>query len=232
MSRPGPELLGPVPHVFAEDLDAPQPTDEDRHHLERVLRVRVGDAITVSDGAGRWRRCRMGTPMEPVGPVESVAAPEPPITLCFALVKGERPELVVQKLTELGVDRVVPFVADRSVVRWDPSKGTKEVVRLRAVARNAAMQSRRSWLPVVEDIATFDEVAARPGAARADVHGHPPSLATPVVLVGPEGGWSDRERAVALPAVVLGDHVLRSETAALVAGALLTALRGGLVTRS
>jgi 16S rRNA (uracil1498-N3)-methyltransferase len=215
--------------VFVADVDAPALADGDRHHLERVLRLRPGDPITVSDGAGRWRPARFGAEIDIDGAVVECRPATVPITICFALVKGERPELVVQKLTELGVDRIVPFVAARSVVRWDPPKTAREAGRLRAVARAAAMQSRRCWLPAVDEVADFAAVAARPGAARAERDGDPPDLARPTVLVGPEGGWSDEERDVPLPVVGLGDHVLRAETAAITAAALLAALRSGLV---
>jgi len=91
------------------------------------------------------------------------------------------------------------------------------------------MQSRRVRLPVVEDVADFASVASRPGAALAVRHGDPPSLRWPLLVVGPEGGWSPEEAAAPLPQIGLGPHVLRAETAALVAGALLAALRSGLV---
>ena len=149
--------------------------------------------------------------------------------MAFALTKGERPEWAVQKLTEAGVDRLVPFVAARSVARWDAGRAAGHGERLRRVAREAAVQSRRLWLPVVEDVAGFAGVAARPGAALAQRGGGPPSLEHPVVLVGPEGGWSDEELAAGLPNVGLGPHVLRAETAAVAAGVLLAAVRAGLV---
>jgi 16S rRNA (uracil1498-N3)-methyltransferase len=215
--------------VFVADVHVPALDDSDHHHLERVLRLRPGDPLTVSDGAGRWRTARFGDEVEVDGAVVECPPVAVPLTICFALVKGERPELVVQKLTELGVDRIVPFVAARSVVRWDPTKAAREAGRLRAIARAAAMQSRRCWLPAVEEIADFAAVAAQPGAARADRGGDPPDLARPTVLVGPEGGWSDEERGIPLPVVGLGDHVLRAETAAITAAALLAALRSGLV---
>jgi 16S rRNA (uracil1498-N3)-methyltransferase len=215
--------------VFVADVDAPELDDGDRHHLQRVLRLRPGDPLTVSDGAGRWRPARFGAAVDVDGPVVECAPSTVLITICFALVKGERPELVVQKLTELGVDRIVPFVAARSVVRWEPDKAAREAVRLRAVARSAAMQSRRCWLPVVDEVADYVKVSRGPGVARADRDGDPPDLARPTVLVGPEGGWSDEERAVPLPIVGLGDHVLRAETAAITAAVLLAALRSGWV---
>jgi 16S rRNA (uracil1498-N3)-methyltransferase len=212
-------------HAFVRDLDAPELANHDHHHLARVLRLRSGDELTVSDGAGGWRRCRFGQPLDPIGEIERDDVPHPEITVAFALVKGERPEWVVQKLTEVGVDRIVPFVAERSVVQWDSDKAERNHARLLTVAREAAMQSRRAWLPVVEPIGTFAEVADRPGAALADRAGAPPSLRRPLVLVGPEGGWSETERARGLPTVGLGPTVLRAETAALVAAAALCGLR-------
>ena len=219
------------PWVFVDDVDAPVLDDGDRHHLERVLRVRLGDAVVVSDGRGRWRGGALaeGGAVEPTSEVEVAGRPVPPITIAFALTKGERPELVVQKLTEIGVDRIVPFAAGRSVVRWDAARAATQVERLRRVAKEAAMQSRRPWLPEVDDLASFDAVAALPGAALADRHGAPPDLDRPALLVGPEGGWTDAERAVGLPVVGLGTHVLRAETAAIAAAVVLGVLREGLV---
>jgi 16S rRNA (uracil1498-N3)-methyltransferase len=134
----------------------------------------------------------------------------------------------VQKLTEIGVDRIVPLAAARSVVRW-PAGGA-QLGRLRRVAREAAVQSRRTWLPVVDDVAAFERLAAEPGAALAHPGGRPPTLDRPVVLVGPEGGWDDAELAGGRSLVGLGPRVLRTETAAVVAGTLLCALRAGTVS--
>jgi 16S rRNA (uracil1498-N3)-methyltransferase len=217
--------------VFVADVAAPALDDEDRHHLERVLRLRDGEEVTASDGRGGWRACAFvgGGGLLPVAEVEHVPAPSPAITVAFALTKGEKPETAVQKLTELGVDRIVPFAAGRSVARWDADRAARHVARLRKVAREAAMQSRRAYLPVVDEAVDFATVAALRGACMADAGGAPPSLERPVILVGPEGGWTEEERAAGLPAVGLGAHVLRAETAAITAGALLGALRLGLV---
>jgi 16S rRNA (uracil1498-N3)-methyltransferase len=212
-------------HVFVDDLAAPALHDDDHHHLARVLRVRDGDLVTVADGTGRWRPARMGTPLVPAGDVVTTAAAAPAVTICLALVKGDRPELAVQKLTELGADRVVLFGADRSVVRWDAARAARQRDRLRAVARAAAMQSRRARIPAVEVVGGFADVASLPGATLADRGGDPLSLAHPTVLVGPEGGWSDAERAAGLARVALSDAVLRAETAAITACAVLTTLR-------
>jgi 16S rRNA (uracil1498-N3)-methyltransferase len=231
---PVPAGPGPAPLVFVPsvEVDEPDVSPGDRHHLVRVLRLRPGDELTVGDGRGRWRACRLaaGGAVVPVAEVEEAPAPAPALTVAVALTKGERPELAVQKLTEVGVDRIVPFVAGRSVVRWEGERAERHVERLRRVAREAAMQSRRAHLPEVGALTDFATVAALPGAARAERGGDPPSLRLPVVLVGPEGGWTPEERAVPLPAVGLGAPVLRAETAAVVAGALLAALREELLS--
>lgn len=217
--------------AFVADLDRPVLGDGDLHHLARVLRVAPGADITVGDGDGRWRPGRFtGTSdVEPAGEVVRDPAPAPPVAVAFALVKGERPELVVQKLTELGVDRVAPFVAARSVVRWDDAKAARQLARWHEIARLASMQCRRTRLPQVDPLGTFSQVTGLPGAALAERGGGPPSLAHPTVLVGPEGGWSDEERAADVPHVAIATHIVRSETAAITAGALMTALRGSLV---
>ncbi|HEX5365989.1 MAG TPA: RsmE family RNA methyltransferase [Acidimicrobiales bacterium] len=219
-------------HAFVDDLDAPVLRAGDHHHLARVLRLAVGDPITVGDGGGRWRAARLGAGPDVgvVGPVVADPRPEPALTVAFALVKGDRPEQVVQKLTELGVDCIVPFVADRSVVRWDRPRAARHGERFAEIARAAAQQCRRTWLPQVTALATFADAARRPGAALAERGGRPPSLDRPAVLVGPEGGWSTGERACGLPHVELAAHVVRAETAAVAAGTLLAALRHQIVT--
>jgi 16S rRNA (uracil1498-N3)-methyltransferase len=132
----------------------------------------------------------------------------------------------VQKLTELSIDHIVILRTERSVIRWEGDRGAHHLERLRRIAREAAMQSRRSWLPTVEGV---HALADHPGAALADPGGRPPARGDGVVLCGPEGGWSDGERAEARDRVALGPAVLRAETAAVTAGALLAALRHGLV---
>lgn len=214
-------------HAFVADLAAPVLDDEDRHHLERVLRLRPGDLVTVADGEGAWRPCRFGAALVPDGPVVTEPPPDPPVTVAFAVVKGDRPEWAVQKLTELGVDRLVPIRCDRSVVRWDGPRGARHVERLRRVAREASVQARRARLPEVEAMTTFAEVARRPGALLAEPGGRPVGAGDALVLIGPEGGWSADELASGPPTVGLGPSVLRAETAAVAAGVLLTALRPG-----
>jgi 16S rRNA (uracil1498-N3)-methyltransferase len=220
---------GTGPHAFVDDAEHPVLADEDRHHLAKALRVRPGDVMTVADGRGAWRPCRFGDELEPVGPIEHVPAPAPALTIAFALVKGERPELIVQKATELGIDRIVPFVAARSVVRPEAGRVDRQVERWRRVAREAAMQSRRAWLPEVAEPVDFSALVALPGVCRADRGGAAPSLERPTVVVGPEGGWTSEEAAAIPVCVGLGPQVLRAETASIAAATLLAALRSGLV---
>ncbi|MEO7430395.1 MAG: RsmE family RNA methyltransferase, partial [Acidimicrobiales bacterium] len=198
----------PGPLVFVESLDDPVLSDADRHHLERVRRIRAGSAITMADGFGRWRTGVLAADLETTGPVEEEPPPHPPLTIGFALVKGDKPELIVQKLTELGIDRVVPFRAERSVVRWDDEKAAKAVARLRTVARSAASQCHRARLPIIDELTDLRALAQEPGVAMADRDGDPPSLDHPVVLIGPEGGWAQEERTLGVPRVALGDHIL------------------------
>jgi len=218
----------PGPFVLVDDLEAPVLDPGDAHHLQRVLRLSSGDAVVLGDGRGRWRPARFGDPVRPDGPIESAPRDEPNLAVGFALVKGGRPEHVVQKLTELGIDRIVPFRAARSVVRWDEERAAKAVARLRAVARAATMQCHRPWLPEVDDVADLGALLGTDGVALADRGGAAPSL-HPLVLVGPEGGWSPEERASAdaagAPRMALGPHVLRAETASVAVSSLLVTLR-------
>jgi 16S rRNA (uracil1498-N3)-methyltransferase len=250
--------------VYVRDLEAPEPDEDDVHHLSAVLRLRPGELVIASDGAGGWRPCRVAgvvgpgsgvgsgsgvgvgvgpgsrasrgrrSPvpvLEPSGDVRRSPRAVPEITVGFSLAKGDRTEWAAMKLSELGVDRIVPLVCERTVARA-PRAG-----RLERVAREAAMQARRVWLPEVlpplvfaEAVALLGGSAPSPaGVAIAEPGGSPPSLASPVVLVGPEGGWSPGELAVGLPRVHLGPTILRIETAAVVAGALLAGLRSGVV---
>jgi 16S rRNA (uracil1498-N3)-methyltransferase len=229
--------------VFVEDPAHPLVGEEDEHHLSRVLRLRPGEEVVASDGAGRWVRTRWaggaelgllrdGTGVGGDGSLQFEEQVGPALTVAFAPTKGERPEWVVQKLTELGIDRIVPLVSERSVVRWQGRRGQATTARLRRVAREAAAQCRRVWLPELSETVRFAELAALGGPGEvvlAQLSGDRPTLAGRVVAVGPEGGWSTEELASGLPTVGFGLSVLRAETAAVTAGALLASLRTGTV---
>lgn len=215
-------------HAFVADIAHPVLDDDDRHHLLRVLRLGRDEAVGVSDGVGGWRVCRHAGDgvLEPLTDVQRESEPAVEIAIAFAPVKGERVEWVVQKLTEFGVDRIVPFTSERSVVRWDHTRAAKQHERLGRVAREAAMQSRRVRLPIVEPLTTFADVAARRGACLADPDGGPIALSHPLVIVGPEGGFSPREVDTVAHKVRLSSGVLRAESASLAASVLINALRG------
>ena len=222
--RPG----GTAPHVIVDDVNAPLLSDEDLHHLEKVRRLRAGDLVSVTDGAGAWRWCEFQAPLLiPCADIQRAVKPEPLLTVGFALVKGSKPELVVQKLTELGIDIICPFVAERSVVRWDDSKIERQTERLSKVSREASMQSRRVWLPDVKPVAMFADIVRAGGVVRADRGGEALSAEHTTVLVGPEGGWSDDEQDSS-PIVGIGQTVLRAETAAIAVGTIMVSLRDGL----
>ena len=246
-AAPDAELRATAALVFVEDLDYLELSDDDAHHLGAVLRLKPGESVAAADGAGKWRICaftslavptrggiggraakarRFG--LELAGPVHIIEVPSPRLEIGFSWAKAERTEWAVAKLVELGVDLMTPLVADRTVVRPDRDGAARREGRLRKIVREAAMQSRRPLLAEIGTSQTVDAVLKRVPAsaiALAEPGGDPISLETPVVLVGPEGGWSERELAVITNRVALGDGVLRVETAALAAGAILTALR-------
>ena len=229
---PSPRPGGTAPHVIVSDVEHPRLDTDAHHHLERVRRIRPGEPVSVTDGDGRWRWCRFGTEFEPDGDVMTDARPEPSLQVGVALVKGDRPELVVQKLTEIGVDRIILFEAERSVVHWDAAKVERNLERLRRVAREALMQSRRTFLPRVEHrpAGVSGVVGGDPGSwCRAERGGSAIVPSSTSILIGPEGGWSPEERSTVPDEVSLGPNVLRAETAALVAGVLLTAARSNLL---
>jgi 16S rRNA (uracil1498-N3)-methyltransferase len=237
---PLPAQVAATAHVFAERLDDRITVDgDDGHHLQRARRVRAGETVTVADGHGRWRA--YAVVRSAGGAVEldalTLLGHEPPLvprlTVAFALTKGQKPELAVQKLTELGVDRIVVVEAARSVVHWDDDKVPAAFTRLERVAREAAMQSRRARIPVVDGPVTPVELARFPGL----VVGAPDGLAAAdlpaptggewVVTVGPEGGFDDDELRMFGTAwrLAVGPFVLRAETAAIAAAAALAGRR-------
>lgn len=211
----------------------------DGHHLQRVRRLRAGEAVTAADGAGSWRLYDVCSATDgrvvlaPVGPVTEEPALIPRVSVAFAPAKGDQAGAVVHQLVELGVDRVVPVSLERSVVRWDGARAEKAVARLQRVAREAAMQCRRAWLPEIAPAAALEAVALQPGLLVADRTGVAAAMlpAAPaegwLVLVGPEGGLSPGELARVGPAVRLavGPYVLRAVTAPVAAAAALVGQR-------
>jgi len=216
------------PHVFVEDLEHPQLSADDAHHLQRVLRLRPGDPITICDGAYAWRSAVFESSPSITGDIVRVSPPSPRITIGFVVPKGDRPSWIVQKLTELGVDEIHLLTSQRSVVKWNSDKADRQLQRLQRIAREAAMQSRQVRIPEIKAIRDVQLAAADSGAALTHRTGSRLSLKQSVLYVGPEGGW-DNSELVGMPTINLGSSVLRSETAAVTAAAALSLLREDLL---
>ena len=150
-------------HVFIRSLAEPELEKEDAHHLLKVLRVTEHDIVTVSDGRGSWITAKLDRNGEihPLSEIFETAPRKHMLSVAFAPVKGEKPEVIVQKLTELGIDEIIPLAPTRrSVVKWDDARVAKNEERLRKIAREAAMQSRRTWLPSIHSITALADVLA------------------------------------------------------------------------
>lgn len=217
------------PHVFVDSLAELRVNSDDLAHLRKSLRMRPGDALTASDGQGSWRHVRFGAAdrLDPAGDIITVAEPAPEMCVAFSLVKGQKPELVIQKLTELGLDRIVVLDADRSVVKWDDEKIDRAEQRWGRIVREAAMQSHRVRLPTVEALIPAVAWIGEAPVSIAHFGGEAVGSSHTSIAIGPEGGWSPEETAAAARTVSLGSTVLRAETAAIAAGTLLTAVRTG-----
>ncbi|MCI0569851.1 MAG: 16S rRNA (uracil(1498)-N(3))-methyltransferase [Myxococcaceae bacterium] len=241
-------LLHPVP---APDAPALTVTGDGFHYLARVLRLREGDTLEVFDGAGSSWPARVetldahaATARLSLGP-RRTAPPPMSLTLLQGLPKGDKLELVLQKATELGATAVAPVETARSVVRIPPEKAQERVHRWVRIVEEAARQCRRSDVPTVHPPRPLLAAARElPQGTRLlvldeETHATPLShaaagaLDAPLALVvGPEGGLT-REEVTALVAlgaqpVTLGARILRTETAALAALAVLLHLRGEL----
>ena len=208
-------------------------------HAAVVRRLRPGERVDVGDGAGLIAECVVADGRDKAGlrlAVKSrrrVPRPEPAITVIQAIPKGDRGELAVEEMTEVGVDRIVPWAAERSVPVWRDDRGA---ARWRATAREAAKQSRRAWIPEVTGPLTAAGAAGLiqlaalavlldPDAASPLTAVVPPASGDLVVVVGPEGGITEQEsaafRAAGAMACRLGPTVLRASTAGAVCAALL-----------
>lgn len=215
-------------HVFVDDLASPVLNDDDFHHLGRVMRLRRGENVTCSDGRGSWRLAQWDDGLHFVGEINMVPAPSATLSVAVAPVKGDRTEFVVEKLVEIGIDRIVILSpTDHSVVRWSSDKTTQVLERFRRIARAAAMQSRRVFLPEVvgpidlDDLLGGDE--ARGQVAMAEPGGSADISTIQTLLIGPEGGFSAEEVAKSPQLVGLGASILRAETAAIVGASLMVA---------
>jgi len=206
--------------------------EEESHHLVRVLRSRPGDRFLAHDGRGAVYLCALmrgaegwsGEILESLDP-----ATESPLRICLAqsLIKKDRFEWVVQKAVELGVREIVPLLTWRTEVRPDEEGRERKMRRWDKIAHEAFKQSARTWLTKIHEAQTLTDFLSRPAAElrfvldeeqgidlRDLIRGR--RISACELLVGPEGGWDERDRALLkehnVTAVNLGRRVLRAET--------------------
>ena len=228
-------------------------------HAASVRRIGAGEWVDVVDGAGLRGTCEVsGSDKSSLSLVVRTLvredAPRPEVILVQALAKGGRDEAAVEICTEIGIDRVIPWASQRAIVQWKGPKAEKGRAKWEGVARAAAKQSRRAYVPVVEDVKDSRELASwiasltgeagmafvcheeatdSLGAALARIQESSEDGALPAriaLIVGPEGGIGSEETAQLVDAggrtIGLGDNVLRSSTAGAVALTLIRAAAG------
>ena len=212
----------------------------DVNHMKNVLRMRIGEEVTVSDGQGKEYLCQIRdfeeeqVQLKIVETKASDAELPSKIYLFQGLPKQEKMELIVQKCVELGIYAVVPVSMKRCVVKLDAKKAAKKVARWQQIAESAAKQSKRMLIPEIHEVMTYKEALAFAG--HLDVKLIPYELAKGMketreilnelrpgqsigIFIGPEGGFEEEEVSKALEAgahaITLGRRILRTETAGL-----------------
>ncbi len=226
--------------IFAGDIAGPsvEISGDEFHHAVRVVRVREGEEIEIFDGRGHAARGRVGE----IGPhmlrvdVEAeIPSRESPVRvhLATAIIQLDKFELVLQKATELGAASIIPLVTDRIEVREERYRGKRE--RWEKIIFEAVKQSGRAVVPRVNDPTRFDEIAKQNGPrivfdADEEPDAAPKRVDEVTVLIGPEGGWSEREIALARETRCifqrLGPRRLRAETAAIASLSLMASRYG------
>jgi 16S rRNA (uracil1498-N3)-methyltransferase len=215
-------------------------------HAATVSRIRVGEAIRVGNGVGAIGHGTVVNALKDslvirVESVEVVTATTPEIVLVQALAKTDRDERAVEMSTELGVDRIVPWMAERSVSRWDDSKAEKGRQKWQAIAREASKQSIRAFVPQIDALSTTtqllrdflpESILVLDPTGTQSLSSVPLSSGSIVVIVGPEGGLSSREleqlRIHGAHIVTVGSNILRTSTAGPAALAVLNSRLGRL----
>jgi len=227
-----PAPLRSLPRSFVDGAAPDGPIElpqEELDKLRKVLRLQSGAEIAVLPGDGSLIRCRLeGRTAVPVSCERPPTEPSHRLTLAQALPKPDKLDAVVRMGTEIGVSEFVVFPSERSLAKWDGSKLEDRLRRLRTIAREAAEQCFRTLVPKVRWLPSLDAVleALPQAVVLSEVEGvgrhlgqtEPPSA----IVIGPEGGWSPREvQRISDRAATLGPRVLRVDTAAAVAAALV-----------
>lgn len=241
------------PQAFAADKVVTLGADESQH-LRNVLRLKTGDEVYIFDGAGREfrgavdRLSRIATYIQVTEEVGPAAAESPlQLTMAVALLKGEKFDLVIQKLTELGVNCIVPLMTKRADVRIrNYDDADRKLIRWRRIVMEATKQCGRARLMTITSPITFDEFVTSPhaegervmfaergGAQLRTVVAGQTTSAQATALVGSEGGWTDDEinqaRGAGWQIITLGGRIMRAETAAIACAALLQHQFGDLI---
>lgn len=235
-----------MPRFFVEPCQIQEETHEirvtgtDVNHIRNVLRMKQGEELWVSDGAGKEYHCQIaGMDGEEIL-LHILYAQEPDyelsnqIYLFQGLPKADKMELIIQKAVELGVHEIIPVETRRSVVKLDAKKAEKKTARWQQIAESAAKQSRRMYVPRVSSVLSFSEALKKAG--ELDIKLIPYELAQGMketrailgsirpgqsigIFIGPEGGFEEQEVQAASEAgaspITLGKRILRTETAGL-----------------
>ena len=231
-------------HYFGSIKDDLASIDPNQlHHLLTVRRTNVGEKIEVSDGKDAYLCVVESLDPLRIAVLEKISHKrelDVALTIGFALLKGDHNDLIVLKCTELGVSEFIPLLSSRCIVKPD-GRSDNKLLRLRKKAEEGAMQCRRDLVPSVNDYATYEEVLNTPADiklfAYEGVFGSSEDLLSVckdmpkgsrvLVLIGPEGGFSDEEAKAALDHgfrfVSLGRRILRAETAALYCASIIGA---------
>lgn len=221
---------------------------DDAHHIRRVMRMQVGDMLMVCNGNGRTSRGTIvafdehGVRVALCEEVQTSTEPAVPLWVAQSMPKGDKMDVVIQKGTELGATAFYPFYSARTIVHYADTQVTKRTQRWRKIAKEAAEQAGRATIPFVHEPHSWQGIWALHAQAaltlwcdvqatqrlssvlQSDVQAQVPTTEAPqrplLVIIGPEGGWTEEERMTAHHAgcrlVSLGNRTLRTETAALV----------------
>ena len=213
--------------------------DSDIHHIKNVMRMKIGESIEVVYD-NKIYICKIDS-VDPIElNIESVIEKENKlnldITIAVALVKEQKMDLILQKLTELGVNTIIPISMERSIVKLDDVKFSKKKVRWEAICKEAGEQSKRTSIPVIENIMSIKDLSKMEAdyklVASTKEKGkmfnyylqNINNCAKIILVVGPEGGISDREESIlnenGFESVSFGDLIFRVETAVIYAASI------------
>jgi 16S rRNA (uracil1498-N3)-methyltransferase len=219
-------------------------TGDDAHHLANVMRAKPGETVIISDGDGREALAKLVTVDKAEVTAEvserrnSISEPMVRVVIAQALPKGDKLEMVIQKGTEIGAFRFIPFVSERTIVQYDAKKEAKRMDRWSKIAKEAAEQAHRGRVPVIESVISWRELLKKAMEADASYFCYEKESALQLrsmlsklrlergeqaeimLIIGPEGGFTEKEAREAEEAgcvpVSLGRRILRTETASLV----------------